>query len=334
MVYFDLCSAFIIVVVIIVLIIKQRKLDISLSFIIISFALLSFVALTNVLEIYGHPIWDKFEDPVESLFTPIFIFSVFSFCLKYELNKNKQKEAELIKAKERVEKEERLKTAFLYNLSHEIRTPMNGIIGFSEILVDSEISKQEQHYYIQLISNSCQNLVSVVDDIIEISKITVGDLSVIHRNVNVNELLVRLKDVYHDLAESKSIKFELLINHNADCFVFTDESKLYRIIDNLLNNAMKFTVKGKVQFGYEMIGKEISFFVEDTGIGISKEHHKEVFENFRQVETSFNRRYGGTGLGLSISKGLVEILGGKLHLYSELGKGTRVSFTLPQVLKK
>lgn len=458
----DLLSTIILFSVVVVLFLKQRRINTSMVFVIISFGVLFFVALTNYLEALGYSYWDNFEDPLETLFLPLFIFAVLSYCLRFELVQNKKKEvlirsglnkldvamkaaqeglwewdsnrkelvideslshliqtpislvfnkanfkevvhenskdhflellskldnneigdlkcdlflktvsneyrwflfhgksekslinsndiysygtvvdvsrfkeieSALIDAKLKAEKGEELKTAFLYNLSHEIRTPINGIIGFSEILQSEGVSSNQSDY-INMITSSCQKLISVVDDIIEISKLTVGDLSLYQRQVNVNSVLERLKDNYSNEATLKGLEFKLSIVNKEEYYVLADESKLYRALENLVNNAVKFTSVGCIEIGYIIELQNLVFFVKDTGIGISKKDLGVVFGKFRQLEDSFKRRYGGAGLGLPISKGLIEVMGGEIKIESKPGKGTLVTFSLPLIKEK
>ncbi|MHC1705668.1 MAG: PAS domain S-box protein [Tenuifilaceae bacterium] len=236
----------------------------------------------------------------------------------------------LIKATEKAQESDRLKTAFLANMSHEIRTPMNGIVGFCELLQRSSLTKTELQKYVSIIINSSNQLLSIINDIIDISKIEAGQVTTHQRPVNPETILSDIHSLYTVPANKKGLELTLLTPTNNESIIFNvDETKLKQIISNLVNNAIKFTDKGKVEMGYTTKGNWINFFVQDNGIGIAPENQKIVFERFRQVEGANLSSIAGTGLGLSISKSLVEIMGGKIWVESELGKGAKFIFTLP-----
>ena len=237
---------------------------------------------------------------------------------------------DLVFAKEKAEENDRLKTAFLQNISHEIRTPMNSIIGFSSLLSDPNISFEQQSEFTDIIIRSSNQLLSIITDIINIATIEAGQEKVNERETNVNSVCNLIANIFSLKVKEKglALDFKYALS-DKDALMITDEAKLTVILSNLVSNAIKFTVSGYVHFGYIIEDNYLKFYVEDTGIGINPELHDEIFIRFRQIETTDNRKYGGTGLGLSISKAYVDLLGGKIWLDSELGKGCIFYFTIP-----
>lgn len=235
-------------------------------------------------------------------------------------------------AKEKAEESDRLKSAFLANMSHEIRTPMNGIIGFSVMLADPTLPKDTRDSYIKIVNSSCDQLLHIVNDIIDISRIEAGQIDLTESSFDLLVLIDEVISFYELAAKEKGIGLiketipEIL---SVNPSVRSDRTKIRQVLDNLLSNAVKFTHSGRITFRCSVQDNFILIEIEDTGIGIAKELQGIVFERFRQVETSFSRQYGGTGLGLSITKAYIEKLGGDLHLTSELGKGSVFSFRLP-----
>ncbi|MBN2348157.1 MAG: response regulator [Bacteroidales bacterium] len=235
-----------------------------------------------------------------------------------------------VKAKE----SDKLKTAFLANINHEIRTPMNAITGFSKLLLQPGLTKEKLADYVQIINTNSQQLLSVITDILDISKIETGQLNINSELVNINNLLKQLFETYKKIVEAN--KIQLYYSYYADNETFqikTDEYRIKQILCNLLNNAIKFTRKGKIEFGYKTRRNFLEFYVKDTGIGIAPENHALIFQPFKQAETADTREYGGTGLGLSISKALVEKLGGTITVDSEPGRGSTFTFTIPYINK-
>ena len=234
-------------------------------------------------------------------------------------------------AKNKAEESDRLKSAFLANMSHEIRTPLNAILGFSGLLKDVFDSRDKTDEYVEIIESSGQQLLNIIDDILEISKIEAGQISISPDTININKVMRELYQLYSKQVELKNLKLLLLDDYRNDFYTITDENRLKQIMCNLLNNAIKFTSEGKIQFGYKIEEDDIRFYVIDTGIGLSEEDCSIIFKPFRQVETGSTRNYGGNGLGLSISKALVEKLGGTLTVESEPMKGSSFSFTIPYI---
>jgi len=246
-------------------------------------------------------------------------------------NKVKEKRAaELIIAKERAEESDRLKSAFLANMSHEIRTPMNGILGFAGLLTTPNLTGEKQQEYIRIIENSGKRMLNIINDIVSISKIESGILEVNISESNLNEQMEYIHNFFKSETDKKEIQF--ICNNKLskkDITINTDKEKLYAILTNLVKNAIKFTNKGTIEFGCDKKGKFLEFYVKDSGVGIRQEQMTLIFERFRQGSESLSRNYEGAGLGLSISKAYVELLGGKIWVESEEGKGSTFYFTIP-----
>jgi signal transduction histidine kinase len=233
-------------------------------------------------------------------------------------------------AKNKADESDRLKSAFLANILHEIGTPMNAIIGFSDLLMDTEVSKVRTEQFIQIINTSCRQLLSVISDIIDISKIDAGQVSINKELVNIHLLLKDIHATYKKHVYKKEIKlFYRDKPEFSQLETETDPNKVKQVLCNLLRNAVKFTEQGKVEFGFDVKEDLIEFYVKDTGIGIMPKNHAMIFDRFRQVESTIDRLYGGNGLGLSIAKALVEKLGGTIKVNSELDKGSTFTFTIP-----
>lgn len=244
----------------------------------------------------------------------------------------KEIEERLIKEQKRATESDRLKSAFLANMSHEIRTPMNAILGFSELLEDESQDEQDKAIFIKLIRKNGEILLNLINDIIDISKIEANLLTIRKRTVRLNNFLGEIKYHYSEILAArndKDIQFRIEKNIDADQIVSTDEIRLRQILDNLIGNAIKFTASGSVVLTVEKEGDFIHYSVADTGIGIPQNQQTSIFERFMQAEQGQGTNYGGTGLGLAISKNLIELLGGKIHVKSEVGKGSTFYFYLP-----
>lgn len=248
--------------------------------------------------------------------------------------KLKETNKELQKAKVKAEESDQLKSAFLANMSHEIRTPMNGIMGFAELLKEADLSSEEQKNYIEIIEKSGTRLLNIINDIVDISKIEAGQMNVIFSGTNIDEQLQYIQTFFKPETQDKGVllllKTPLAAN---ETIIDTDREKLYAILINLVKNAVKYTLKGIIEFGYEKKGDYIEFFVKDTGIGISKDRHQAIFERFIQADFNDKMARQGAGLGLSIAKAYVELLGGKIWVESELEKGSVFHFTIPFMSK-
>jgi len=246
-------------------------------------------------------------------------------------NEEKEKRAtELTIAKEQAEESDRLKSAFLTNMSHEIRTPMNGILGFTELLKEPNLSSDDQQDYIQTIQISGARMLNTINSIVDMSKIESGLMKVDIKETNINEKIEFTYKFFKPEVEIKGLQF-LVKNSlpSKEVIIKTDNEKVYGILTNLIKNAIKFTFEGSIEFGYEKKGKYLEFFVKDTGVGIPKNQMELIFERFRQGSESHNRGYEGSGLGLCIAKSYVEMLGGKIWVESEEGKGSTFYFTIP-----
>ncbi|NLJ08104.1 MAG: hypothetical protein GX437_10575, partial [Sphingobacteriales bacterium] len=254
---------------------------------------------------------------------------------------NRILKAHLIEAERRAQESEKLKSAFLANMSHEIRTPMNAILGFSDLLTDIEFSfdKSLMKEYLEIIKSNANHLLQLIDDIIDIAKIEAQQLEIVISECQVNQLLHELLVSFNDniiRAPEKILDLKLTTPAGYQNLVIeTDPYRLKQVLSNLISNAIKFTHEGYVEFGYRILKNEqIEFFVKDTGIGISEDDQKLIFEKFGQVQTQDFRSRRGTGVGLAICKSLSELLGGKLYLESKLHVGSTFYFALPLVLHK
>ena len=247
-----------------------------------------------------------------------------------DVTEHKVAEQELIKARNKAEENDKLKTAFLHNISHEIRTPMNAITGFASLLAEPDLTEESRRSYIEIILSSSNHLLSVVSDIIEISNIEAGILKDNQEIVNLNSKMNSLRRQFSIKTAKKGL--ELICDlpfSDEEATIETDITKLLVILTSLLNNAVKFTRSGRIEFGYYLAGSKLLFRVSDTGIGIPVEHQLRVFDRFYQVEQTVSRSYEGTGLGLSISQAYTEFLGGKIWIESEPWKGSVFCFTIP-----
>jgi len=240
---------------------------------------------------------------------------------------------ELYYAKEKAEESDKLKSAFLANMSHEIRTPMNGILGFSQLLKEPDLSVQEKRRYIDTIDNSTHQLLNIITDILNISKIEAGQETINLVNFNPNELVNEIICFFQPLAKQKKLNLTIVNNLSSDISTIkSDPVKLRQILDNLIGNAIKFTSKGKIEVIVSNINTALIFNIQDTGIGIDPSLHEVIFDRFRQVELTNSRKYGGTGLGLSIAKSYIEMLGGTIHLDSLPDNGSTFTFEIPLFL--
>lgn len=242
---------------------------------------------------------------------------------------------ELKEAKRIADEADLLKSNFLANMSHEIRTPMNGILGFVQLLQQEALEREMQHRYLDIINHNGTMLVNLIDDIMDISKIEAGQLAFNKKEINLDDLIFDLYTFFNEIKfkqEKEHITIRILnINDDENNIFYTDEHRVRQVLTNLVSNSLKFTEKGIVEFGYTNNKEEnhIQFYVRDTGIGIPKDKRDIIFDRFRQIEEGSTRKYGGTGIGLFISKHIVEELGGKIWVESEIGNGSSFYFTLP-----
>jgi PAS domain S-box-containing protein len=246
-----------------------------------------------------------------------------------DITSRKKAHSELIVAKERAEEGDRLKTAFLHNVSHEIRTPMNAIIGFSTLLKEQDLSESERNQFVDIIFQSSNQLLSIINDIVDIANVESGQVRINFREMNLNEALRSLNEQFIYKERENNVQIHLTTGlPDEKSIIRTDGTKVIQILSNLINNSLKFTKEGQIDFGYTVKNDFLEFTVKDTGIGISPEHIEKIFNRFYQVDVAGSRQYGGTGLGLSICKAYVELLGGDMKVESESGKGTIFTFTI------
>ena len=239
------------------------------------------------------------------------------------ITNRKKMEQELTTAKELAEESNRLKSAFLANMSHEIRTPLNAIVGFSGILASTE-EEEEKQEYVSIIENNNTLLLQLISDILDLSKIEAGTLELNYSNIELNELMRELERGFLLRVKMDAVKLEF-VEPAGPCMAYTEKNRLSQLMINLVTNAIKFTEKGSIRFGYEMRENELYFYVADTGCGIPKDKQQNIFGRFVKLN-SFAQ---GTGLGLSICKTLMDHMGGRIGVESEEGKGSTFWFTLP-----
>ena len=249
-----------------------------------------------------------------------------------DISNKKLNEFALLKAKDDALRAARSKSDFLSNMSHEIRTPMNAIVGITELLMQ-RVEQPQNIEYLQSIKYSADNLLFIINDILDFSKIEAGKITLEHVSFNIIEQLDELKKSFHHQAKEKGINLIIEIDEKTPTFVIGDSHRLIQILVNLVGNALKFTNKGIVNIKLKVKEDKkdtclLEFSVSDTGIGISKDKQKSIFESFNQAYTDTSRKFGGTGLGLAITKNLVELQGGNIWLDSDVGKGSTFHFEL------
>lgn len=244
--------------------------------------------------------------------------------VNYDITELKETEMELIQARDKAETMDRLKSAFLANMSHEIRTPLNAIVGFSDLLGETD-SLEERKEYIEIVRENNELLLQLISDILDLSKIEAGTFDFVEGDVDVKTLC---EDIIRAMQMKTQNEVELAFDaHLPQYHILSDRNRLYQVLSNFVNNAIKFTSEGSIRIGYELKGGELEFYVEDTGVGIDEEHLSQVFERFVKLNSFVH----GTGLGLSICQSIVEQLGGRIGVESEPGKGSRFWFTHPYV---
>ncbi|MFO8235573.1 MAG: transporter substrate-binding domain-containing protein [Bacteroidales bacterium] len=235
-------------------------------------------------------------------------------------------------AKQKAEESDKLKSAFLANMSHEIRTPMNGVLGFAELLKKPQLNGEQKNQYIDMIQKSGTRMLEIINNLFDIASIEAGQVEIHKGKTNINELIDELHLMFKTKAEDKNLT---LTSHKRltweESQIITDSTKLNQILVNLINNAIKYTKSGEIDFGYSLENGMLMFYVKDTGIGISNEFQTKIFDRFIQGELSITREYEGAGLGLSISKAYVEMLGGTIWINSTSNKGSTFFFTIPYV---
>ncbi|HEX7410744.1 MAG TPA: ATP-binding protein, partial [Bacteroidales bacterium] len=290
------------------------------------------VPLREAGKVTGAFVVQSYSDPNAYNTKDVDMLEFISDQISISLQRKKAEQA-IKAAKDKAEESDKLKTAFLANMSHEIRTPMNGILGFAELLDDDTLTPEKRREFISIISSSSKQLLTVINDIIDISKLESGQLIISNVRFNLNELLHKVLMTFENIKTSAGKSQLRLILENGlsdtESNIISDDVRLSQVLYNLLGNALKFTSSGFVKLGYRHDNGNLLFYVEDSGKGIPGDKQQFIFERFRQAEESNTRQFGGTGLGLSISRGLVELMGGSLWVNSGENKGSTFYFTLP-----
>lgn len=248
-----------------------------------------------------------------------------------DITERKNQEEQIAKALEKAQESDRLKSAFLANMSHEIRTPMTAIIGFTSFLRTPGINTEKIKKYTEIISNSAKHLLSIINNIIDISKIDAGELKISNSNFSVNSVMNDLYDFFKSFIKTKNkehIHLKLNTPHS-EIFLVSDETRFRQILINFLSNAVKFTENGTIEFGVEEQDSDLVFYVKDSGIGIPERYHNTIFNRFEQA-TEATEIFEGTGLGLAISLACSDLLGGKIWFETEENKGSTFFFSIPK----
>lgn len=263
--------------------------------------------------------------------------SLLGLC--WDITKDKEFENILIETKNTAEEATNMKSAFLASMSHEIRTPMNGVLGMMELLLDTDLTREQQKL-LDTMKVSSENLLTVVNDVLDLSKIEAGKMDLEYRKFNLRDMLINICDFFKVTAQKKGIALNIQLTDELPTYIEMDEVRLRQVLNNLLSNALKFTAEGSIDLiaypnrpshesSTASSGRtSISFIIKDTGIGIADENMDKLFSSFTQVDTSITRKFGGTGLGLTISKSLVERMGGDIRVTSQYGKGTTFKFNI------
>lgn len=250
-----------------------------------------------------------------------------------DISEIKRIEKDLLKSRNKIEKADRFKSVFLANLSHEIRTPMNAILGYSELLSQPGLNEKEINNFTSIIKTKGNHLLALIDDVIEISRFESGNIKFNYKEFLLLPLLKELYQEYNQLRkEKRKDNIEIILDVPEDApeqYIYTDYGRLQQLLSNLLSNALKFTERGQIIFGYKISSKNYKFFVSDTGIGLSEEDRMRVFNRFEIIEETSLSRLSGTGFSLTITRYIVEALGGKIKLKSEIKKGSRFQLNIP-----
>lgn len=278
---------------------------------------------------------DFFDKTVECSFRSITLneSNNFVIVIMRDITKRKIDEKALLKAKEKAEIADKLKTSFLANMSHEIRTPINAIIGFADLLNDEYNTEQDRIEYVNIINANGQILLNLINDIIDVAKIESGQLSIISSEIDLSEMFSDLYETFRDRL-NKNEKGKIDLKYNIPEAIkgqmyIADPFRLKQILSNLIGNATKFTLDGQIEFGVNSKEDLLEFYVEDTGVGIQEEEVQLIFDRFRQLDDSMYLNGDGAGLGLTISKSLIKMMGGKIAVTSQINKGSRFYFTIP-----
>lgn len=254
-----------------------------------------------------------------------------------DITDQKEIEQALLNAKQKAQESDNLKSSFLANISHEIRTPLNGIVGFSGLLNNENLDKQTRTNYIGIITKSTEQLIRIIDDIVDLSKIEAGQLKIIKNKCDILKVLEDSNLFFTNELEKRN-KGDIILSYSADIdpdksVITIDEARVRQVLNNLIDNAIKYTKQGEIHYSAKITdnNKFIEFLVSDTGVGIDHSKFDIIFERFRQVDEGHTRKYGGTGLGLPICKGLLWIMGGDIWLESKPGEGSKFFFTIPYI---
>jgi hypothetical protein len=249
--------------------------------------------------------------------------------VKENITERKKLTSDLIEARIRAEASDKLKTAFLNNVSHEVRTPLNGILGFSELIIQPGILQKEKESYLKILNESSERLLNTITDFTDISLIVSGNMVVKFKPVDISLLLDRIYIKYHPKCIARNLEFIKQISSDLKIPLICNEELIEKALSHLLDNSLKFTIKGSIILGANFINREFELFVKDSGSGIGSEAKSIVFQIFMQEDSDSTRGYEGSGLGLSIAKGLVELMGGRIKMESEKGIGTTVYLNFP-----
>ncbi|MEI6433691.1 MAG: ATP-binding protein [Bacteroidota bacterium] len=250
--------------------------------------------------------------------------------VKENITERKEFIIELVKAKAKAESGDRLKTAFMNNISHEIRTPLNHILGFGQMVIEPNLSQEEKKECFEILNAGCDRLMNTINDYMDISLITSGNMEVHKRLFALRNLLEEIYDKFLKIAQTNRLALSIQTQTAENILqINSDQDLLRKALRHLLNNAIKFTKEGSVSFGFERKGSELEFFVIDTGVGINTDVQAHIFDKFTQENASNTRGYEGSGLGLSIVRGIVELLGGRIWLKSAKGEGSSFFFSIP-----
>ena len=255
-----------------------------------------------------------------------------SLTISRDITKLKQVHEELIKANIDAEASNRLKSSFLANISHEIRTPLNSVVGFSNLLLSDDITKEVREEYIEHINHNSEKLLQIIGDIIDLSRLESSQIEITYEETSlssiVNEIIEDARQVIKRNEKPIILNVKNQFADNGD-LIFTDRIWLKRVLNHLMDNAVKFTLDGSIEFSYMRENENIVFKIKDTGIGINKENLGRIFEEFRQEVDGHHRPFEGLGIGLTLAKEVVERMGGKIFVQSEKGIGSEFSFSIP-----